>query len=605
MALIGSIALGMSASTSQLGAAFKAASSEVFSFAGLVRGTLTSAFGTASNGLSKFSSAIGTAGAAMAPYALAATALGGGMAVAVKGSLDLMDSTGDLAGRVGVTTEALTALQYAAQLTGSEASVLEGALTKMNDNLANAATKGGPAADALNRIGLDAKELVFMDADKAFLKIVDGIRDLGTQGERTSAAMDLLGKSGTGLMNTINAGSGEISALMEEAKALGMTFTDLDASKAGAANDALDKISGILTGITNTLAIQLAPFITAAGEAFLDFAKKGVNSGESIVTAMEWIATGVGYAADTVQHLGIAFKATQYGITRYLAALLRDLSYLGKGIASVINLIPGLSVSFGETTGIMADEIDTLANSQLASLKDAWNQPWSSEKITSGFNAIKNAANEMSDAVSESGKGTKELGSAFADVAKKVSDFRAKMLESIATVGMSSDQVEIYRLKQAGATDEDLKSISALASQKKALEDQHAAYEKLKEGAKSVIESTMTPLEKFSAKEKELRSMLDHNLISKKQFDLERTKASNEILKTNEAPKQAGAFELGSKELRSSLLAINGQARNDGIKDVAKNTSQQVQLATMANVALNRIANAIGNGMQEVTQSLI
>ena len=92
----------------------------------------------------------------------------------VMASADMIDSTGDAADRLSMTTAALSEMRYAAKLTGSDAESLDAALTKMNANLGDSAIRGGPAAMALERIGLDAKRLATIDPAEAFKAISGG-----------------------------------------------------------------------------------------------------------------------------------------------------------------------------------------------------------------------------------------------------------------------------------------------------------------------------------------------------------------------------------------------------------------------------------------------
>ena len=83
---------------------------------------------------------------------------GAGQAVAgfVANSMSAIDSTRLMAERLGVSTQALSELQYAAKLSGVDSETLDHSLEKLNERLATAATEGGPAADALRMLGLSA-----------------------------------------------------------------------------------------------------------------------------------------------------------------------------------------------------------------------------------------------------------------------------------------------------------------------------------------------------------------------------------------------------------------------------------------------------------------
>ena len=91
----------------------------------------------------------------------ALVALGGaaGFGFLVKRSLDATDSLAKTASKIGTTTEALSKLQYAAQLTGVEQNTLNMAMQRFTRRAAEAAQGTGEAKGALRELGVDANKL--------------------------------------------------------------------------------------------------------------------------------------------------------------------------------------------------------------------------------------------------------------------------------------------------------------------------------------------------------------------------------------------------------------------------------------------------------------
>ena len=81
---------------------------------------------------SKWGETIGSAAVGAAKWAAAAgAAAAGGVAVLLKSSIDMADQTGILAGKLGITTEALSKLQYAAKLSDVSQAALESGFVQM------------------------------------------------------------------------------------------------------------------------------------------------------------------------------------------------------------------------------------------------------------------------------------------------------------------------------------------------------------------------------------------------------------------------------------------------------------------------------------------
>ncbi len=131
--------------------------------------------------LTSFVGSIGSAATGVGGLMTALTGLaaGGasiaGLAELTHSSMESIDATAKLSDRLGVTTEALTGLQHGAKMAGIDSEELTGGLEKMLKSLGQAANGGGPAAEALQRMGLSAKALADESPDAAFKQIAAGI----------------------------------------------------------------------------------------------------------------------------------------------------------------------------------------------------------------------------------------------------------------------------------------------------------------------------------------------------------------------------------------------------------------------------------------------
>ena len=105
------------------------------------------------------------AGSAAKWGAAVTAAAAAGAAVFVKSAIDQADAANILAGKLGVTTEALTRLEYAAKLSDVSQGALEAGLKKLSVTLTNAQDPASNAAKALSAIGLSAREIIKLPAD--------------------------------------------------------------------------------------------------------------------------------------------------------------------------------------------------------------------------------------------------------------------------------------------------------------------------------------------------------------------------------------------------------------------------------------------------------
>lgn len=225
----------------------------------------------ASKALASFSKKIGIASAAAAV----------GMGIVIKNSLASIDATAKLADTLGLTTEALINLNRAAGLAGIGEKDLSTGLRRFQKNLSDAKAGLSTAIRAFETLGLNFEELRKLSPEEAFGKTLDALNKVENQFDKAGAASDLFGRSGIKLIKLAETGSKGLKAMSEETKALGLSFSRIDAAKVEMANDRLSDLGDILKGVGQQLAIKVAPLITATAEALIEMAKNNKSLGNS------------------------------------------------------------------------------------------------------------------------------------------------------------------------------------------------------------------------------------------------------------------------------------------------------------------------------------
>jgi hypothetical protein len=148
--------------------------------------------------------------------------------------IDLLAKTST---RLGVTTEALSRLQHAADISGVSITVFSKAMQMMVRGVAEAAHDTGEAKDALALLGVDVAKLAMQSPDMMFLDIADAMGKVRNSADRLMIASDLFGARGAGVLVMLQEGRRGIEALAAESDALGRTIS---ASTAKAMEDLTD-----------------------------------------------------------------------------------------------------------------------------------------------------------------------------------------------------------------------------------------------------------------------------------------------------------------------------------------------------------------------------
>lgn len=202
--------------------------------------------------------------------AAAAVAAGpAALGLLVASSVENISAQVDLAKRVGATVAAIQALSYQTEQSGGSTEALTKALGMMNVKLDEAAREGaGPAYEALERLGLSAREISKLDADEKIKAISDRMAELGLTTQAQAGILRGLGVKQQELINLFQEGSGAIDEARKKLADWGVLLSDVDAGKVEAAGDAWDKIKTIMAGLGNQLAVQVAPAIVKLADAF-------------------------------------------------------------------------------------------------------------------------------------------------------------------------------------------------------------------------------------------------------------------------------------------------------------------------------------------------
>jgi len=316
--------------------------------------------------------------------ALGGTAAVGGLVALTKGSLEAVDSLGKLSSKIGIASEQLAGLRFAAQITGVEVKVFDKAITRMVAAIGEASTGVGEAIRALDMLGLSAKDLIQLTPDQQFRKIADAMANVATQSEKLAIAVDLFGLRGAGLLNTLDLGTAGLDKMQRKAESLGIAFDKVATDQAAAAIDAMTELKAAFLGLSQAIVVDAAPALT-------DF-----------TTVLEAVIAGFGdadaAATKTADSFGSVFSlegAKRGGVfgfaIRKAAAALRDLEEqadklaqpmdrVASGIKAVADALPLPTPDPGDPFGAFAASMREAAealelfNAEVSRAEQIWEQ---------------------------------------------------------------------------------------------------------------------------------------------------------------------------------------------------------------------------------------
>lgn len=194
-----------------------------------------------------------------------------GFVGSIKNAAEKMDEAAKSARSAGTSIEKFSALSYAASQAGVDD--LRGSLVKLARSLDDAKNGTGPAAEAFQRLKIDPA--AFTDPADALLALADQFAKMADGVNKTAIAVALFGKSGAELIPLLNGGREAIVATMNEARAMGIVFSDEAGAAAEKFNDSLDRLSKRVSGLGVRLANDALPSLNQYVSALDDVISRG------------------------------------------------------------------------------------------------------------------------------------------------------------------------------------------------------------------------------------------------------------------------------------------------------------------------------------------
>jgi hypothetical protein len=240
--------------------------------------------------------------AAVGLAGLATAAAAGGVAIGAltKQSINFADTIGKTAQKIGMTSESLSRLEYAAKLSDVSLGQLQVGLGQLSKNM----QAGNEAFTALGISVTDAQgnlrgtEEVLIDVAERFAGMEDGAG-------KTALAMAVFGRSGADLIPMLNAGRDGIGQMTDEARRFGLEISTSTSKAAEGFNDNLTRINSLFVGLANTIAQKSAPKMKDLTDKFIKF----VQEGEYVEKIAKLIDGAFSILAQTMQTLNSLWQA--------------------------------------------------------------------------------------------------------------------------------------------------------------------------------------------------------------------------------------------------------------------------------------------------------
>lgn len=182
---------------------------------------------------------------------------------AVNGFMALGDQISKTSQRIGMSTETLGGLKFAAEQCGANFEILTEGIKAFQNQLGAAQMGDTGAISKLGKVGLNADDFAGLSNEDQLMKLADHIKSIGDKSEQTRVSMELFGKAGFKLLPFFQEGSAGIKKLIAEGKDIGAVLGEDGVQSAVELTDAMNRMKTSLASVTNSFMAGLAPTITS------------------------------------------------------------------------------------------------------------------------------------------------------------------------------------------------------------------------------------------------------------------------------------------------------------------------------------------------------
>jgi TP901 family phage tail tape measure protein len=281
-----------------------------------------------------------------------------------------MSEIGKNAKFLGITTDALQELRYAAEKSGLSIDGLEDALKELQIRSEDARSGSGEAFEAFAKLGIrsiDSAGKIKAPLD-LLVEVADQLQKLPTHAEKIWVTDSMFGDEGGKILMMLQDGSSGLIKLRKEAQALGLVVDKLGIQKASKFNAALIQMRALAGGAGNAFTQGLLGPLTWLMEKF-----------SSLSLAFNKLEGRASLVRVTLMALGGAVAAVALKAALVVAPLVAPFLPLIAGITAASIVVEDLWGAFKGRDSLIGGIVSSISKSIMAFASEA------SEALTKGF----------------------------------------------------------------------------------------------------------------------------------------------------------------------------------------------------------------------------
>jgi DNA-binding Xre family transcriptional regulator len=364
-------------------------------------------------------------------------AAGASLMTLVKSAINAADQTRKMAQSVGVSTETMSTLAFAAKQSGVSIETLKSSLSRLSVEATKAAQGGGAAQEAFRSLGvsvtnadgsLRSSREILGDLAARFATMPDGV-------QKTALAVKIFGRAGAEMVPLLNQGADGLTALENNARAFGREISDRTAAQAERFNDSLDELRALAEGVGLDIADKLLPSLNAYTQQLVNAGVETRNTSNNInvfaaaitnlIALLETARRAVEALVNILAAGADIFVATGKAAKEF-AISLTPVSYLAKLAGREVKTAQEIMAEFAAETSAAVSAAKTGVGDAIRNLSDTFTALFNPavEEATEKANEVKGAIAGMSSGADEAAGAIRVAGDASREMARELEQSR-------------------------------------------------------------------------------------------------------------------------------------------------------------------------------------
>lgn len=222
-----------------------------------------------------------------------------------KASIDTADEISKAAQSIGIGTEELSRLRYAADISGTSFEQLTKGVGRLSRNMNDAARGLKAPARAFNELGIEVKNSdgTLRTASEVIGDLADKFAGMEDGAKKTALAQEMLGRAGADMIPFLNQGRDGIQQLTDEADRFGVVIDEETGRKAEEFNDNLSRLGGVFNAVGTRLAAELLPQLLSFTDWLVNNAGSLAHHAGKVAEWAEFLIKSARYAVNEIKYI--------------------------------------------------------------------------------------------------------------------------------------------------------------------------------------------------------------------------------------------------------------------------------------------------------------